>query len=292
MLEIFSTLGSSQANIQRLRHIEGIIMKVIKVFIVILIISSLYSSLNAIDIDDKGITFGLNYTKLYGNVKESSDFTPGFTIGGFVNKRINNYLVIQPELHLTSKIVYKDGKERLMLDNDLDGLFNEDEYDLIDNDGDGLVDEDRQELEFEANGHYQLFYLEIPILLKANFIINSPQNFNFIFGPSFDFLLWGDYQFTQAGESFESNDLSGISDFSIEIVCGIEYDFGKYGIKLLINQEIIENEYKSAGEVIMQTFKENGGSVWPGIDNYTEYCKFQKVSGYGTTVTVMLSINL
>ncbi len=251
-----------------------------------------FSSLHAIDIDGKGINLGLNYTKLWGNVQEGSNFTPGLTIGGFVNKRINNWLVIQPELHLTSKIVYKDGKERLMLDNDMDGLFNEDEYDLIDNDGDGLIDEDRQELEFEAHGHYQLYYLEIPILFKAWSFMNLPQNMNIIFGPSFDFLLWGHYKFNQAGYSYESKDLSGISVFSMDLFCGIEFDIGKYGLRLLINQGIIENEYKSAGEVIMHTLKENGGSVWPGIDNYSEYCKFQKVSGYGTTITVLLSINL
>jgi hypothetical protein len=266
-----------------------ILMLIILTFILII---ALCSSLFGLEIDDKGINLGLNYTKLWGNVQEGSDYIPGFTIGGFINKRINNWLVIQPELHLTSKIVYKDGKERLILDNDMDGLFNEDEYDLIDNDGDGLVDEDRQELEFEANGHYKLYYLEIPILFKTNSFMNSPPNFNFIFGPSFDFLLWGHYKFTQAGYSYQSKDLSGISYFSMVFFCGIEYDFGKYGLRLLINQEIFENEYKSAGEVIMQTLQENGGSVWPGMDNYSEYCKFQKVSGYGTTVTVMLSINL
>ncbi len=255
-------------------------------------IVSLYSSLHAIDIDGKGINLGLNYTKLWGNVQGSSDLTPRFTIGGFVNKKINNWLVIQPEVLLTSKIVYRDGKERLMLDNDVDGLFNEDEYDLINNDGDGLIDEDRQELEFEANGHYQLYYLEIPILFKTWSFMNLPHNMNIIFGPSFDFLLWGNYKFNQAGHSYQSKDLSGISVFSMDLFCGIEYDFGKYGLQLLINQGIIENEYKSAGEVIMHTLKENGGSVWPGIDNYSEYCKFQKVSGYGTSVTVLLSINL
>ena len=268
---------------------SNILMLIILTFILII---ALYSSLFGVEIDGKGINFGLNYTKLWINVQEGSDFIPGFTVGGFVNKKINNWLVIQPEMHLTSKIVYKDGKERLILDNDMDGLFNEDEYDLIDNDGDGLVDEDRQELEFEANGHYQLYYLEIPILFKTNSFMNSPPNFNFIFGPSFDFLLWGHYKFTQAGYSYQSKDLSGISYFSMVFFYGIEYDFGKYGLRLLINQEIIENEYKSAGEVIMQTLQENGGSVWPGIDNYSEYCKFQKVSGYGTTVMVVLSINL
>ena len=249
-------------------------------------------SLHAIDIDGKGINLGLNYTKLWGNVREGSDLTPGFTIGAFVNKRVNNWLVIQPGLHLTSKILYKDGKERLILDNDVDGLFNEDEYDLIDNDGDGLIDEDRQELEFEAHGHYRLFYLEIPILFKVMPLLHLPHNTNFFFGPSFDFLLWGDYTAKAYGSYFTYDGTSGCSFFNCEIICGLEYNVGKYSLQLRLNQGILENNYKSYGEYFMEYTYEHGGSVWPGIDNYSEYCKFQKVSGYGTSVTVLLSINL
>ncbi len=267
-------------------------MKTICIILIIFIIS-LYSSLHAIDIDGKGITFGLNYTKLWGNVQEGSDFIPGFTIGGFVNKRINNWLVIQPELHLTSKIVYKDGKERLILDNDADGLFNEDEYDLIDNDGDGLIDEDRSELEFEANGHYQLYYLEIPILFKIMSFMNLPNNTNFFFGPSFDFLLWGKYTAKVDCSHFTYDDVTGCSFFNFEIICGLEYNIGKYSLQLRLNQGILEYNYKSAGEFYMEYMAEHhiGFEPW-NDDDYLDYCKFKKISGYDTSVTVLLSINL
>jgi len=42
------------------------------------------------------------------------------------------------------------------LDNDGDGLIDEDPYDLLDNDGDGLIDEDREELSFVLPMNFSL----------------------------------------------------------------------------------------------------------------------------------------
>ncbi|HEX38146.1 MAG TPA: PorV/PorQ family protein [Candidatus Cloacimonetes bacterium] len=42
------------------------------------------------------------------------------------------------------------------LDNDLDGLIDEDPFDLLDNDGDGLIDEDREELSFPLPMNFSL----------------------------------------------------------------------------------------------------------------------------------------
>ena len=261
--------------------------------IFLLFLFSLYSSLHAIDIDGKGINLGLNYTKLWGNVQKGSDLTPGFTIGGFVNKKINNWLIIQPELHLTSKIVYRNGEEKFIIDNDKDGSFNEDEYDLIDNDEDGLVDEDRSELTFFTNGHYQLYYLEIPILFKTTTHNSASGRMNFIFGPSFNFLLSGKYTFHYYGRNFHSNDLSSIGIFDLEIICGVEYNFGDYSLQLSLNQGVTENKYNSAGEVMMNTidnYEEFFGSC--AGDDFDQYCRYKKVSGYDTSVTLLLSINL
>ncbi len=230
-------------------------MKISRTVLFTTLIVSLCSPLFAIDIDQKGIKLGLNYTRLLGNAAEHSDFTPGFSVGAFVNKKVNHWLVIQPELLLSSKLVYRNGKERLSLDNDADGSFDEDEYDLIDNDGDGLIDEDRSELTFKANGHYKLYFLEIPILFKTITHNISSGKMNFIFGPSFNILLSGEYKFTQGGYKFQSNDLSGISIFNLEVICGIEYNIGKYKIELRLNQGVIENNYKSAGEVMMESLE-------------------------------------
>ena len=42
------------------------------------------------------------------------------------------------------------------LDNDKDGLYDEDPFDLLDNDGDGIIDEDREELAFPIPMNYSL----------------------------------------------------------------------------------------------------------------------------------------
>lgn len=42
------------------------------------------------------------------------------------------------------------------VDNDKDGLYDEDPFDLLDNDGDGLIDEDRKELEFQVPMNFSL----------------------------------------------------------------------------------------------------------------------------------------
>lgn len=266
-------------------------MKIPKIIIFLTLILSCCSTLWAID--EKGIKLGLNYTRLFGNATENTDFTPGFSIGAFVNKRMNNWLVIQPELLLTSKLVYRDGKERIFLDNDADGSFDEDEYDLIDNDGDGLIDEDRSELYFQTKGHYQLYYLEVPILFKTTTKISSSNKINFFFGPSFNFLLWGKYAFHHNGHNFHSTDMSNIGIFDLEVICGIEFDLGNYALQLRLNQGVTENKYKSAGEVMLDSidsYEELFGSFVG--DNFENCCRYQKVSGYNTSVTLLLNIFL
>ncbi|MBC8527108.1 MAG: PorT family protein [Candidatus Cloacimonetes bacterium] len=266
-------------------------MKISRTVLFITLIASLCTSLFAIEIDEKGIKLGINYTRLFGNATENTDFTPGFSIGAFINKRVNNWLVIQPELLLSSKLVYRDGEERFYLDNDADGSFDEDEYDLIDNDGDGLIDEDRSELYFQTKGHYQLYYLEIPILFKTITQKSSSNRINLIFGPSFNFLLKDEYKFTNNGNEFHSSDMSGTDTFNLEVMCGIEYKIGKYVIELRLDQGVTKNNYKSAGEVMMDSFESYEEIFGPSVgDDYSDYCRYQKVSGYNTSVTLLLNI--
>jgi hypothetical protein len=266
-------------------------IKIAKIVLLVVLILSLCLSIWAID--EKGIKFGINYSRLLGNATENTDFTPGFSIGAFVNKRVNNWLVIQPELLLSSKLVYRDGEERFYLDNDADGSFDEDEYDLIDNDGDGLIDEDRSELYFQTKGHYQLYYLEVPILFKTTTKIFSSNNINFFFGPSFNILLKCEYKFTNNGNEFHSSDMSGTDTFNLEVTCGIEYKIGKYVIELRLNQDVTKNNYKPAGEIMMDSFESYEEIFGPSVgDDYSDYCRYQKVSGYNTSVTLLLSIFL
>ncbi len=101
------------------------------IFISILIFS------NLISIDEKGLKIGLSYSNITGKHTFNSEFTPSFVGGIFLNKQLNNWLSLQTELLISIKGSKYEGKERLFLDNDADGSFDEDPFDQIDNDGDG-----------------------------------------------------------------------------------------------------------------------------------------------------------
>ena len=63
-------------------------------------------------------------------------------IGSLYNTGWNNLTIGMAIKNFGPDLEYK-------LDEDGDGLFNEDPFDLLDNDGDGLVDEDRDEFPFK-----------------------------------------------------------------------------------------------------------------------------------------------
>ncbi len=256
--------------------------------ILLILIILLFSNLLAID--EKGLKAGFNYSTITGSEMSNAEFCPNFSAGLFVSKRLNNWLVLQPELMLSSKGSNYDGKERLYIDNDADGDFDEDPFDLIDNDGDGYIDEDRPELYFNVNGSYKLYYLEIPILLKVspfNFISN---NLNLIFGPSFNILLDGNYEFQQDSYEPYKGDLTNLKTFDFSAIVGFVYSINNYKIELRVNQGLIVNNIKTAGEAAIESMENPEEIYGPTNENGYLYCRFEKLNGFNTSVSLLVSI--
>ena len=263
-------------------------MNLMKISILFMLIVLLFSNLLAID--EKGVKVGFNYSTITGSEMVNAEFCPNFSAGLFVSKRLNNWLVLQPELLFSSKGSNYDGKERLYLDNDADGYFDEDPFDLIDNDGDGWIDEDRPELYFNVSGSYKLYYLEIPILLKAspfNFISN---NLDLIFGPSFNILLDGKYEFKQDSYEPYKGDLTNLKTFDLIAILGFVYSVSNYKIDLRVNHSLIVNNIKSAGEAAIESIENPEEIYGPTTEDGYLYCKFKKLSGFNTSVSLLLSV--
>ena len=252
-------------------------MNLIKFSILVLALTLLCSNLMAID--EKGVKVGFNYSTLTGKNMINSEYMPNYSVGLFLNKRVNHWLILQPELMFSSRGANYNGKERICLDNDTDGHFDEDSFDLLDNDGDGLIDEDSSELDLNVNGHYHLYYLEIPILLKATTEHFISKNLNIIFGPSFNILVDGKYELRQDGDESHNGDLSNLNIFDFSAVFGFEYSAGRYRIELRASHSFGENDFKSTGEAIF------GPSIG---DDYQDYCVFEKVKGTNTSISLLL----
>lgn len=264
-------------------------MKLVKLSVLNILIFIICSNLSAID--EKGIKTGFNYSILTGNQTKNVKYGINFSAGLFINKRLNDWLSLQPELMFSSKGLYYDGEERILVDNDADGTFNEDPFDLLDNDGDGLIDEDRPEMDFKVSGYYKISYLEIPVLLKVSMFNFLPKEFNVMFGPSLNILLNNAYKLKQDGYEFNEGNLSNLKTFDLSAIFGFVYTPGKYKIELRINQSFISNNYKSAGQAIIESIENPEEIFGPTIvDNYLDYYKFQKINGYNTSISLLVSL--
>lgn len=261
-------------------------MKQTKLSLLFILFTLLISNLSALDA--KGAKLGLNLSTLTGGQADNAKVRPNLTAGFYLTQRLNNWLVLQPEVLYIVRGSFHRGTERLLVDDDMDGSFSEDPFDLLDNDGDGLIDEDKEELDFEVNGHYQLSYLEIPLLLKASTEGFFSKNINLVFGPSFNFLLDGKYKLKQEGYSYHTGDLSDLNSFEIQGVLGLEYSSGKFSIELRANQGFTENEFISTGEVIMRSLDDSENYFAPFFEDYEEFIIFQEVKGYNTSVSLIL----
>ena len=75
-------------------------MKLINISILFLLIILLFSNLSAID--EKGVKAGFNYSTLTGNNMSNAEFRSNYSAGLFLNKRLNNLLILQLELLYSS----------------------------------------------------------------------------------------------------------------------------------------------------------------------------------------------
>jgi len=129
----------------------------------------------------KGVKVGVNLTGLGGGDVRDTDWKTGFSVGGFLTYRINNLITIQPEVLLTKK---KANSKK-----DVEG-------------GDWTYKLD-------------LWYLEIPVLVKVAIPIKSSLNPSVFGGPCLALKISG---------KAKSEFTEGVVD---KVVGGLEsYDFG------------------------------------------------------------------
>lgn len=264
-------------------------MKLVKFSLLFILLTLILSNLNAID--EKGIKAGLNFSTLTGENMNNAEFRPNLTAGFYLNKRVNSWLVLQPELLFSLKGTNYDGTEKIFADDDGDGSFDEDPFDGIDNDGDGFIDEDYPYLDFKVKGYYQLSYLEIPLLLKASTEGFLSKNLNLIFGPSFNFLLDAKYKLKQEGYSYLEGDLSELNNIDVSGVFGLEYSNGRYSVELRANYSFSKNDFISTGEAILKEMENLDEHFGPSDEDIFEYIKFTEVIGFNTSVSLILGFS-
>jgi len=126
---------------------------------------------------------GLTYANSF-----TDKFAFGFT-AKFLREKLDEYAVDGMSVDLGS--LYNTGWKNVTigmslrnfgpnmkfeLDNDDDGEFDEDPFDLLDNDGDGLIDEDREEIDFKIPMNFSLgVSADIYRVDDNNFLIGSVQ---------------------------------------------------------------------------------------------------------------------
>jgi len=264
-------------------------MKKTKLSLLFILFTLLISNLNAID--KKGLKLGFNLSTLTGENMDNSKFRANFSGGIYLNNRLNNWLVLQPELMFSNKGYNYDGTEKIKFDDDGDGFFDEDPLDGIDNDDDGYTDEDHPSLDFGVKGHYHLSYLEIPILLKASTVRFFSQNLNIVFGPSFNFLLDASYKLKQDGYDYHKGELTNLNSFDLCGIFGIEYNFDRFMFELRLNHSFMKDDYISTGEVVLRSLDDSEPHFGPSFEDYQDFVQFQKVNGFNTSLTMLIGVS-
>jgi len=266
---------------------KGVLMNLMRKSVLFVLVFLLFSNLYAFD--EKGVKAGIIYSTITGYEMDNAEFSTNFSAGVFANKRLNNWLVIQSELLFSSKGSNYSGEEKFTVDNDGDGVFDEDPFDSLDNDGDGLTDEDMQESSFKVKGHYKLYYLEVPVLIKFLAFANTSKNVHLLIGPSFNILLDSNYKLKDVGYDYYKGNLTDLKPFDISSILGIVYTSGKYQIELRGSHSLIENKFKTVSEVYMEAMENHGEIFGPGIEHNSQYIKFAEARGYNASISLLLS---
>lgn len=94
-------------------------------------------------------SFGITGKYLRENLSDFHVDSYAFDIGSLYNTHWNNFTIGMALKNFGPDVIYE-------IDNDGDGLIDEDPFDLLDNDGDGLIDEDDEELGFKIPMSFSL----------------------------------------------------------------------------------------------------------------------------------------
>ncbi len=94
-------------------------------------------------------SFGITGKYLRQNLSEFNIDSYSFDIGSLYNTQWKNLTIGMALRNFGPDVIYE-------IDNDSDGLTDEDPFDLLDNDGDGVIDEDGEELGFKIPMSFSL----------------------------------------------------------------------------------------------------------------------------------------
>lgn len=144
-------------------------------------------------ITGKGLKLGLNLTSLGGGDVKSTDSKMGFSVGGFLTYRINKLIAVQPEVLITQK---KANSEK-----DVEGGTWKYKLDL--------------------------WYLEIPVLVKVAIPVKSSLNPSVFGGPAIALKLSGKGK-NEFTEGVVDKVVGGLEsyDFGIILGAGVEFTLG------------------------------------------------------------------
>lgn len=273
-LPIFAT-DFTKANFRKSIKNEGKMRKILITTAILLFVVA-----NVFCLNNYGGKLGINFSSINGVNTPNSQYKPNFSIGFYSIFSLNNWLQLQPEMLLSAKGSNYHGSEKFLIDEDLDGEFNEDPLDFLDNDHDGYIDEDKPELPFDVDGHFQTYYLDLPVLLKANIPQISKQKISVLFGPSFNILLSGKYKLKHNDKTY-TGDLSDLDAIDLTAVLGMEYSFKKFQLEFRVAQSVLENNYRSGCKNLVEEY--------PDLYDYEEeYLRYDKIYGYNTNFTLFL----
>ena len=79
-----------------------------------------------------------------------------------------------------------------------------------------------------------------------------------------------------------------LNSFDVCAVWGVLYSNGKYSVELRANHGFMENDFISAGEVILRSMDGSDDYFGPNYDESSQYYRFEENSGFNTSVSLIL----
>ena len=193
-------------------------------------------------IESKIIKIGINFQEYSDESFIQSKFTPGLFIGVATTFNLSSKFKFQPELICHFSSISLDGDIELKIDNDEDGLIDEDEFDLLDNDGDGYIDEDRVDYFCNGDGNTNFVSIEIPLLLKYKVHSLNKQDFSFYTGASVDVILNGNFE-TEINNQKHNGDFTR-ANLGLNGIFGIDYTMDRVYLDFRFSGSIIKDKWK------------------------------------------------
>jgi hypothetical protein len=155
----------------------------------------------------------------------------GFLYQVDMSKLLETNSLIHTELAIGMHLINPSKRKvGFRIDNDGDGLINEDPFDLLDNDGDGLVDEDRPEGKFTAD-HDSRFGISVHVNIPLSKVSNIQPN-HFLTHFSQDF-----FSATFNLENGVTNNSQGIEFTLLNIISYYVGDYSEHEDFLALDQD-------------------------------------------------------